>query len=57
LENDENLNSELSENLNELGKGESIIFLLSEEAYQALMSDISKFEMKGFRVITSSLVL
>jgi len=53
----ENLKFEFGEKLNSLGKGETVIFLLSEEAYMALIDEVTKFEIKGFKVITSSLVL
>ena len=53
----ENISFVFDEKINSLKKGESIIFLLNEQSYLALMSDIIKFQMKGYRVITSSLIL
>jgi len=57
LDYNENISFVFNEKLNSLEKGESIIFLLNEQSYLALMTDIMKFQMKGYRVITSSLIL
>ena len=57
LDHNENLKFVFEEKLNELAKGGTILFLLSEDSYLALMTEIIKYEMKGFKVITSSLVL
>jgi hypothetical protein len=53
----ENISIVFDEKLNSLRKGESMIFLLNEQSYLALMSEIAKFQMKGYKVITSSLIL
>ena len=57
LDYSESLDFVFAEELNGLSKGGTKIFLLSEESYSALKSEITKYEMKGFKVITSSLVL
>lgn len=43
--------------LDALESGGSIIFLLSQDAYLTLDSAIKKYKKKGFRVVTSSLLL
>jgi hypothetical protein len=53
----ENISFVFNEKINSLEKGESIIFFLNEQSYLALRIDIMKFQMKGYRVITSSLIL
>jgi len=40
-----------------LNRGGSIVFLVSEESYVVLKNEIKKYKKKGYRVITSSLVL
>jgi len=45
------------EKIESLETGESIIFLLSEESYLALNPEINRYKKKGYRVITSSLIL
>jgi hypothetical protein len=54
---DETLLTAFKEKLDPLQMGESIIFLLSEESYLTLNPEIKKYKKKGFRVITSSLLL
>ena len=53
----ESLDFVFAEELSELSKGGTKIFLLNEETYSALKTEITKYEMKGFKVVTSSLVL
>jgi len=43
--------------MNALAIGGSIIFLVSEDSYAALNPEIKKYKKKGYRVITSSLIL
>lgn len=57
LENDETLPDSFHNRMEALGNGESIIFLVNEEAYMSLNSEIKKYKKKGYRVITSSLIL
>lgn len=57
LENDETLPGAFHDRMEALGNGESIIFLVNEEAYMSLNSEIKKYKKKGYRVITSSLIL
>jgi hypothetical protein len=45
------------EKIESLETGESIIFLLNEESYLALNPEINRYKKKGYRVITSSLIL
>jgi len=40
-----------------LDNGESIVFLLDEESFVALNPDLKKYKKKGYRIITSSLIL
>ena len=56
LENDETLPGSFHDRMEALGNGESIIFLVNEEAYMSLNSEIKKYKKKGYRVITSSLI-
>jgi len=53
----ESLGFVFAEELNELSKGGTKIFLLNEETYSALKTEITKYEMKGFKVIASSRIL
>jgi hypothetical protein len=53
----ENINIGFNEKLNSLKQGESIVFLLNEKVYLVLITEIIKLEKKGYKVITSSLVL
>lgn len=53
----ESLDFVFAEELNKFSKGGTMIFLLNEETYSALRTEITKYEMKGFKIITSSLVL
>ena len=45
------------EKIESLETGESIIFLLSEQSYLALNPEINRYKKKGYRIITSSLIL
>jgi len=56
LENDETLPGSFHDRMEAIGNGESIIFLVNEEAYVSLNSEIKKYKKKGYRVITSSLI-
>ena len=53
----ESLITDFDTNVNSLEDGESIIFLVNEEVFDALKDEILKFQKRGFRVITSSLIL
>jgi hypothetical protein len=57
LINDETILDSFDNRLEALVSGGSIIFLVSEEAYKSLNSEIKKYKKKGYRVITSSLIL
>ena len=57
LINDETILDSFDNQLEALVSGGSIIFLVSEEAYKSLNSEIKKYTKKGYRVITSSLIL
>lgn len=57
LEFDEKSQTQFANELNTLGSGESIIFLLSQDTYLGLDSVIKKYKKKGYRVVTSSLLL
>jgi len=54
---DDTILSTFDEKIESLETGESIIFLLSEESYLALNPEINRYKKKGYRVITSSLIL
>lgn len=54
---DEFLVSVFNEEVKSLENGESLIFLLNEETYLALNPEMKKYQKKGYRVITSSLIL
>ena len=53
----ESLIADFDTNVNSLEDGESIIFLVNEEVFDALKDEILKFQKRGFRVIASSLIL
>jgi len=53
----ESLITDFDTNVNSLEDGESIIFLVNEEVFDALKDEILKFQKRGFRVIASSLIL
>lgn len=57
LTNDETILSAFAEKIESLSIGESIIILLNEESYLALNPEVKKFKKKGYRVVTSSLIL
>jgi len=57
LGNDETVLNTFSSQIEAMGNGESIVFLLSEESYVSLNPEITKYKKKGYRVITSSLIL
>jgi len=57
LENDGTLLGSFRDRMEALGSGESIIFLVSEDTYLSINAEIKKYTKKGFRVITSSLIL
>lgn len=57
LGSDETVLNAFSSQLEAMGSGESIVFLLSEESYVSLNPEIKKYKKKGYRVITSSLIL
>jgi hypothetical protein len=40
-----------------LGNGESIVFLLDEESFITIKPDLIKYKKKGYRIISSSLIL
>lgn len=54
---DETIIPEFDQKLDSLQMGKSIIFLVSEESYLALNSEIKKYIKKGYRISTSSLLL
>lgn len=57
LNNEEMILESFNYQMNSLANGGSIIFLVSEESYMTLSSEIKKYKKKGYRVITSSLIL
>lgn len=57
LVNDETILDSFNYQMNSLASGGSIIFLVSEDSYETLSSEIKKYKKKGYRVITSSLIL
>ncbi len=57
LNNEEMILESFNNQMNSLANGESIIFLISEDAYLTLGSEIKKYKKKGYRVILSSLIL
>jgi len=57
LNNEEMLLDSFNYQMNSLANGGSIIFLVSEDSYMTLSSEIKKYKKRGFRVITSSLIL
>jgi hypothetical protein len=54
---DETLIPVFNKKLDSLQMGESIIFMVNEDTFLALNTDIKKYQKKGYRVITSSLLL
>jgi hypothetical protein len=54
---DETLIDSFNDRMESLGRSGSIVFLVSEESYVALDDEIKKYKKKGYRVITSSLIL
>ena len=54
---DETFIDSFNERMRSLNRGGSIVFLVSEESYVALNDEIKKYKKKGYRVITSSLIL
>lgn len=54
---DETVLDSFNRQIEPMGSGESIVFLLSEKTYVALNNEIKKYKKKGYRVITSSLIL
>ena len=54
---DETILPAFDEKIESLETGGSIIYLLSEESYLALNPEINRYKKKGYRVITSSLIL
>jgi len=57
LNNEEMILDSFNYQMNSLASGGSIIFLVSEDSYMTLSSEIKKYKKKGYRVITSSLIL
>lgn len=57
LNNEEMILDSFNYQINSLASGGSIIFLVSEDSYETLSSEIKKYKKKGYRVITSSLIL
>jgi hypothetical protein len=57
LNNEEMILDSFNYQMNSLASGGSIIFLVSEDAYVSLNPEIKKYKKKGYRVITSSLIL
>jgi hypothetical protein len=57
LVNDEKFLDSFNDQMKALASGGSIIFLVSEDAFVSLNSEINKYKKKGYRVITSSLIL
>jgi len=57
LNNEEMILDSFNYQMNSLASGGSIIFLVSEDYYMTLSSEIKKYKKKGYRVITSSLIL
>ena len=54
---DETFIDSFNERMRSLNRGGSIVFLVSEESYVTLNDEIKKYKKKGYRVITSSLIL
>lgn len=54
---DETFIDSFNERMRSLNRGGSIVFLVNEESYVALNDEIKKYKKKGYRVITSSLIL
>ena len=54
---DETFIDSFNERMRSINRGGSIVFLVSEESYVALNDEIKKYKKKGYRVITSSLIL
>ena len=54
---DETILPAFDEKIESLETGGSIIYLLSEESYLALNPEINRYKKKGYKVITSSLIL
>jgi len=52
---DETILSSFDDQMESLVSGGSIIFLVSEDAYMALNTEINKYKKKGYRIIGSSL--
>jgi len=57
LGSDETVLNTFNGQIEAMGGGESIVFLLSEESYVLLNPEIIKYKKKGYRVISSSLIL
>ncbi|MBE0570707.1 MAG: hypothetical protein IH618_04110 [Ignavibacteriaceae bacterium] len=57
LNNEEMMLDSFNYQMNSLASSGSIIFLVSEDAYMTLSSEIIKYKKRGYRVITSSLIL
>ena len=57
LSDDETLPELFNQQMESLTSGGSIIFLLSEDSYLSLSPEIKKYEKKGCRIISSSLIL
>jgi hypothetical protein len=57
LSDDETLPEQFNQQMESLTSGGSIIFLLSEDSYLSLSPEIKKYEKKGCRIISSSLIL
>jgi hypothetical protein len=57
LGSDETVLNTFNRHIKAMGSGESIVFLLSEESYISLNPEIKKYKKKGYKVITSSLIL
>ena len=57
LANDEKLVDEFNREIRSLNPGGSIIFLMNEETYFSVLSEIKKFKKQGYRFIASSLIL
>ena len=57
LNDDETLVNSFNTEIEELNRGGSIIFMMSEEAYFSVVPEIKKFKKQGYRFIASSLIL
>jgi hypothetical protein len=57
LDKDETLPESFNRKMEALSSNQSVVFLLDEESYEALKSELEKYKKKGHRIISSSSVL